>query len=97
MEKHRVIVNTTSGSITPDKAEAVEVEPGRLYARQPDGGLRPLDAYGPHSVGEYVGSGWHDRPGDAFAEVAEELARRAQALANLRAACLAKSEVAVHV
>lgn len=92
---HRVIVNTFSGEFTPDTTEAIDVD-GRLYARQYDGALRPIDACGSIKVGEYVSSGWHDCPADAYREVAGHLARRAQELVDIRAVCLAKSEVAIH-
>lgn len=92
MQKHRLIVNTTTGSITPDATEAVEIE-ARLYHRQTDGTLRPLDAYAAGGVGEYVSSGWHDCPKEALAAAAEELGKRIEVLAGIRAACLAKSEV----
>lgn len=92
MQKHRLIVNTTTGSITPDAIEAVEVE-ARLYHRHYDGTLRPLDAYTSGGVGEYVSTGFFDCPKEALAAAAEELGKRIEALVGIRAACLAKSEV----
>jgi hypothetical protein len=91
-----MIVNVNTGELTPDKTEAIEFQ-GRAYARQYDGSLRPLDAYGVGRAGEYLSSAWHNRQADACLDVAEQLARRAEELVNIRAACLAKSEVVVNV
>lgn len=97
MMRHRVIVNIPAATVVPVTTEAIEIEPGRAYVRAHDGSLRPMDVDGFFSGDAHVSTGWHEDLPSAYAEAADELGRRAQALAALRLIVDAKKEVAVHV
>lgn len=93
--KHRIIVDITSGKITPLSTETFEVEPGRLYFRSPlDQSLCPVDAARALVTPDFIGTTWHGNLVDAYAEAGQEIGRRLQSLATIRAALRAGEEVA---
>lgn len=96
MTKHQVRVDLRDGKATANSVETIEVVPGHTYYRAWDGSLRPVAGASLHSGDGWIVTAFHDEPGAAWAEAAEELERRMQALAALRLVCLAGQEV-VHV
>ncbi len=94
MKKFRITIDIGAGTIHPRAVEAVEVSPGRLHYRAWDGSLRPILAEPLHSGDKWIATAWHDDPGNARAEAAAELARRAEQLARLSEACMSGQEVA---
>lgn len=93
MTKHRVIADIPNGTAKPVAADVVQVD-GTTFYRAHDRSLRPVDSDRLHSGENFIISRWHDHQADAFAEAAEELARRSQQLVALRMLCLTGQEVA---
>jgi hypothetical protein len=93
MKKFRITIDIGAGTIQPAAVETIEVAPGQLHYRAWDGSLRPIEAEDLHSGGNWIATRWHDDPGNARAEAAAELARRAEQLARLSEACMSGKAV----
>lgn len=97
MKKHQVRVDLRDGTAAARSVETFEVVPGHRYYRAYDESLRSIALERLHSGDTWIVTAWHDREPDAWAEAAEELNRRAQALAAIRLVCLAGQEEVVNV
>jgi len=93
MPMFKVSVDIPAGTAKPVAADVVQVD-GETFYRDHARCLRPVDSDRLHSGENFIISRWHDHQADAFAEAAEELARRSQQLAALRMLCLTGQEVA---
>lgn len=93
MNKHRIIVDLRNQTTKPQTVEAFELPTGGIYYRSHDDSLRSLAREGLFSGETYIVTAWHDDIGAAWAEAADELGRRVQALASIRLVCLAGQEV----
>lgn len=89
---HRIFVDTVAGTVTPISAEVVRLA-GKDYVQHADGSLRLVESERAWSGERYISTGWHDDQAAAYAEAADLLGRRAQAVAALRLTCLAAADV----
>ncbi len=94
MTKHQVRIDLRDGTAKAAAVEMIEAVPGQAFYRAWDGSLRPISGASLHSGDGWIVTTFHDEPGPAWAEAAEELHRRVQSLAALRLVCLAGGEVA---
>jgi len=94
MTMHQVRVDLRDHRAKAHTVEAIEVPEQGLFYRAYDGSLRPIDGDRLHSGDGWIVTPFHEDPAAAWAEAADELGRRAQALAAIRLVCVAGGEVA---
>lgn len=95
MTMHRIYCDLIDGTITARSTEVFELD-GQAFYREASGCLRPVATDTLFSGQRYVATGWHASQTAAYSEAADELSRRAQAVALLHLNCRAAAEV-VHV
>jgi hypothetical protein len=92
---HRIYCDLIAGTAKPVSVEVFDLNGGTYYKAY-DGSLRPVDGEKLFSGERSISTGWHASQADAYAEAADELARRVRAVAALRLTCRAAAEV-LHV